>query len=65
MGLLTCLLIPTGKLEPLVALLMGATMATRVGDGADCLFFGGNAGGGLEEKEESHHTKQPKYNSLK
>lgn len=47
-GLLTCLLIPTGKLEPLVALLMGATMATRVGDGADCLFFGGNAGGGLE-----------------
>jgi len=30
-----------------VARLMGATTATRVGDGADCLFFGGNAGGGL------------------
>lgn len=29
---------------------MGATTATRVGDGADCLFLGGNAGG-LEETE--------------
>lgn len=47
-GYITCLLIPTGKLEPLVARLMGATTATRVGDGADCLFFGGNAGGGLK-----------------
>lgn len=47
---ITCLLIPTGKLEPLVARLIGATTATRVGDGADCLFLGGNAGG-LEETE--------------
>lgn len=30
-GATTCLLIPTGKLEPLVARLMGATTATRVG----------------------------------
>lgn len=48
-GGITCLLIPTGKLEPLVARLMGATTATRVGDGADCLFFGGRAGGGLRQ----------------
>lgn len=50
MDCITCLLIPTGKLEPLVARLIGATTATRVGDGADCLFLGGNAGG-LEETE--------------
>lgn len=61
---ITCLLIPTGKLEPLVARLMGATTATRVGDGADCLFFGGNAGGGLKQIKKSHETKQPKQNSL-
>lgn len=60
---ITCLLIPTGKLEPLVARLMGATTATRVGDGADCLFFGGNAGGGLKQIKKSHETKQPKQNS--
>lgn len=47
---ITCLLIPTGRLEPLVARLIGATTATRVGDGADCLFLGGSAGG-LEETE--------------
>lgn len=52
MNYITCLLIPTGKLEPLVARLIGATTATRVGDGADCLFLGGNAGG-LEETENS------------
>lgn len=49
-GYITCRLIPTGKLEPLVARLMGATTATRVGDGADCLFLGGSAGG-LEDIE--------------
>lgn len=46
---ITCLLIPTGKLEPLVALLMGATTATLVGEGADWRFLGGNAGGGLQD----------------
>lgn len=58
-GCITCLLIPTGKLEPLVARLMGATTATRVGDGADCLFFGGNAGGGLKQIKNSHQTNSP------
>lgn len=38
---------------------MGATTATRVGDGADCLFFGGNAGGGLKQIENSHQTNSP------
>lgn len=46
---ITCLLIPTGKLDPLVARLMGATTATLVGEGADCRFLGGNAGGGLQD----------------
>lgn len=46
---LTCLLIPTGKLDPLVARLMGATTATLVGEGADCRFLGGKAGGGLQD----------------
>lgn len=59
MELITCLLIPTGKLEPLVARLMGATTATRVGDGADCLFFGGNAGGGLKQSKEPYQTRHP------
>lgn len=40
---------PTGKLDPLVALLMGATTATLVGEGADWRFLGGNAGGGLQD----------------
>lgn len=40
---------PTGKLEPLVARLMGATTATLVGEGADCRFLGGSAGGGLQD----------------
>lgn len=64
MGLITCLLIPTGKLEPLVARLMGATTATRVGDGADCLFFGGSAGGGLKQSKEPHQTRQPEQKSF-
>lgn len=55
-GYITCLLIPTGKLEPLMARLMGATTATRVGDGADCLFLGGNAGGGLKQIKRSDQT---------
>lgn len=59
MGLITCLLIPTGKLEPLVARLMGATTATRVGDGADCLFFGGSAGGGLKQSKEPIRPDNP------
>lgn len=63
-GCITGLLIPTGKLEPLVARLMGATMATRVGEGADCLFFGGNAGGGLKIDGEIPSHQQPKQNSL-
>lgn len=46
---ITCLLIPTGKLDPLVARLMGATTATLVGEGADCRFLGGKAGGGLQD----------------
>ena len=46
---ITCLLMPTGKLDPLVARLMGATTATLVGEGADCRFLGGNAGGGLQD----------------
>lgn len=41
---LTCLWTLQGKLDPR---LMGVTTATRVGDGADCRFFGGSAGGGL------------------
>lgn len=53
------IIIPTGKLEPLVARLMGATTATRVGDGADCLFFGGNAGGGLKQSKEPYQTRHP------
>lgn len=28
---------------------MGATTATLVGEGADCRFLGGNAGGGLQD----------------
>lgn len=41
---LTCLCTPQGKLEPR---LIGATTATLVGEGADCRFLGGRAGGGL------------------
>lgn len=41
---LTCLWTLQGKLEPR---LIGATTATRVGEGADCRFLGGSAGGGL------------------
>lgn len=40
-----------GRPEPLVAWLMGATTATRVGEGADWRFFGGRAGG-LEGEEK-------------
>lgn len=42
---ITCLLMPTGRLVPLVVRLMGATTATLVGDGADWRFLGGRAGG--------------------
>lgn len=58
---ITCLLIPTGKLDPLVARLMGATTATLVGEGADCRFLGGKAGGGLQDTtgiDASITTKQ-------
>lgn len=41
---LTCLCTLQGKLEPR---LIGATTATLVGEGADCRFLGGRAGGGL------------------
>lgn len=41
---------PIGRLDPLVARLIGATTATRVGDGADWRFLGGRAGG-LETEE--------------
>lgn len=49
----TCLWrpVPMGRPEPLVAWLMGATTATRVGEGADWRFFGGRAGG-LEGEEK-------------
>lgn len=47
----TCLQIPIGRLDPLVARLIGATTATRVGDGADWRFLGGRAGGLEKEKE--------------
>lgn len=47
----TCLQMPIGRLDPLVARLMGATTATRVGDGADWRFLGGRAGGLETEKK--------------
>lgn len=40
-----------GRLDPLVARLIGATTAIRVGDGADWRFFGGRAGGLQKRKE--------------
>lgn len=40
-------------------------MATRVGDGADCLFFGGKAGGGLKQIKKSHQNKHPKQKLFK
>lgn len=43
---------PIGRLDPLVARLIGATTATRVGDGADWRFLGGRAGGLETEKKE-------------
>lgn len=43
---------PIGRLDPLVARLIGATTATRVGDGADWRFLGGRAGGLEAEKRQ-------------
>lgn len=56
---LTCLWTLQGKLEPR---LIGATTATRVGEGADCRFLGGRAGGGLitEEKQQNKTTHMSK-----
>lgn len=47
---------PIGRLDPLVARLIGATTATRVGDGADWRFLGGRAGGLETEKKKKKKT---------
>lgn len=48
-----------------MARLMGATTATRVGDGADCLFFGGSAGGGLKQTKKSCQAREPQQKFFK
>lgn len=57
----TCLWTLQGKLEPR---LIGATTATRVGEGADWRFLGGRAGGGLLMDKHKQRNEAPQMTDV-